>query len=125
VILPNSDVIRLLFLQCLEKQIQRRLIIVVILFCSAVLDHSEHHFQSLFVRRGLMEKIQHKGRVEGNFGFLPKGIVLTGILRCGILNKVADEPEHVGVLADIAKGIVAVAVARLDEVKHLDNIPLL
>lgn len=72
-----------------------------------------------------MEKIQHKGRVEGDFGFLPKGVVLTGVLRRGVLDKVTDKAEHVGVPADIAERVIAVGMARLDEVKHLDNIPLL
>ena len=72
-----------------------------------------------------MEQIQHKGGIKGNFGFLPKGIVLAGVLRRGVLNKVVYQPEHVGVLADIAERVIAVGMARLYEVEHPDDIALL
>ena len=73
-----------------------------------------------------MEKIQHKGAESRAISdFSQKGVVLTGVLRRGVLDKVADKAEHVGVPADIAERIIAVGMARLDEVKHLDNIPLL
>lgn len=124
-VLPHSDVIRLFFLQRLEKQIQRGLEIVVVLFRPAVLDHGEHHFHGLLIGRRLMEKVEHKGRVEGDFGFLPKGIVLAGVLRRGILDEVVYQPEHVGVLADIAERVIAVGMARLDQIEHLDDIALL
>ena len=72
-----------------------------------------------------MEKVKHKGRVEGDFGFFPKGIVLAGVLRRGVLNEVVDQPEYVGVLADIAERVIAVGMARLDQIEHLDDITLL
>ena len=72
-----------------------------------------------------MEKVKHKGGVEGNFGFLPKGIILAGVLRCGVLNEVVDQPEYIGVLADIAERVIAVGMARLDQIEHLDDVALL
>ena len=125
VILPHGNMIRLFFLQRLEKQIQRGLEIVVVLFRPAVLDHGEHHFHGLLIGRRLMEKVKHKGGVEGNFGFLPKGVILACVLRRGALNEVVDQPEHIGVLADIAERVIAVGMARLDQIEHLDDIALL
>ena len=72
-----------------------------------------------------MEQIQHKGGIEGDFGFLPKGIILAGVFRRGVLDKVVYQPEHVGVLADIAEGVIAVGMARFDQIKYLDDIALL
>ena len=72
-----------------------------------------------------MEKVKHKGGVEGNFGFLPKGVILACVLWRGVLNEVVNQPEHVGVLADIAERVIAVGMARLNQIEHLDNIALL
>ena len=72
-----------------------------------------------------MEKVKHKGGVEGDFGFLPKRVILAGVFRRGVLNKVVDQPENIGVLADIPKGVIAVGMARLDQIEHLDNVALL
>ena len=88
VILPHGYMIRLFFLQCLKKQVQRRLIIVVLFFRPAELNHGEHHFHRLLVWRRLMQQIQHESGIKGNFGFLPKGIVLTGVLRRSVLDEV-------------------------------------
>ena len=72
-----------------------------------------------------MEKVKHKGGIEGDFGFLPKGIILAGVLRRGVLNEIVNQPEHVGVFADIAERVIAVGMARLDKIEYLDDIALL
>ena len=50
---------------------------------------------------------------------------MCGVLRCGVLNEIGDQPEHIGVLANIAERVIAVGMTRLNEVEHLDNISLL
>ena len=56
---------------------------------------------------------------------LPKWIIGFGAFRRGVLYEVVDELEHVGVFADIPEGVIAVGMARLDQVEDLDHIALL
>ena len=55
-----------------------------------------------------MEQVQHQGGIKGRFGLFPEWVILAGILWCGVLDKVVDEPEYITVLTDIPKRVVAV-----------------
>mgnify|MGYP007006970910 CR=1 FL=1 len=41
-----------------------------------------------------MEQVQHEGGVQGNFGLLPKGIILLGVLWRGVFDEIVDEPSE-------------------------------
>ena len=58
-------------------------------------------------------------------GFFPKRVRLVGILGRGILDEVVNEAEHIGVFSDVMKGIVAIRVLRVYQVKDTDRIALL
>ena len=117
--------LRLLLLQSLKEQIQRRLVVVTVLPGGSVLYHGEYHLHGLLPGRGLVEQIQHQRRIQGRLGFLPEGVVLAGVFRRGVLDEIAYQPEHIAVLADIAEGIVAVGMGRVYKVEHLYHIALL
>ena len=89
-VLPHGDMIRVFFLQRLKQKIQRGNMIAVALLRRAVLQHGQHHFHCLILRRGLMEKIEHERAVQRRLAFLPKGVVAVGVLRRGIADKVGD-----------------------------------
>ena len=72
-----------------------------------------------------MEQVEHEGGKQGRLGFLPKRVRLVRILGCGILDEVVNEAEHIGVLSDVMKGIVAIRVLRVYHVKDTDRIALL
>ena len=71
-----------------------------------------------------MEKIQHQGTIQRNFGLLPKGIILGCVLGCGVLNEVVNQPEYIGILADIPERIVMVGMAGVNKVKYPDGVPM-
>ena len=113
-VLPNSDMLRLFFLQCFKEKIQRGLEIIVVLFRSTVFDHGQHHFHCLLLRGSFMEKIQHQGTVQRNFRLFPKGIVLCCVLGGSVLDKVIDQPEYIGILTDIPERVVMVGMAGVN-----------
>ena len=116
-VLPHSNMIRLFLLQSFKEQVQRGTVIAVILLGAAVLDHGQKHFQRLFLGRSLMEQIEHEGAVQGNLGFLPKRVVAGCVLRGSVFDEIVNEPEYIGVLSDVAEGIVAVGAGGVNQVE--------
>ena len=71
-----------------------------------------------------MEQIQDKGGVQGDLGLLPKWIVVGSIFRCGVLNQVVHQFHGVFVVLQVWEWVKGVGAVGVNEVKHLDNIPL-
>ena len=125
VVFPNRNVIRFFLFKRLKQQIQRRLVLFVLFFCAPKLNHRQKHLHILFLWRRLVEQIEHEGGKQGRLGFFPKRVRLVGILGRGILDEVVNEAEHIGVFSDVMKGIVAIRVLRVYQVKDTDRISLL
>lgn len=60
--------------QALEQDVQRGLVVVIVLvdFCGGY--HFHHHREVLFFGRGLVQQVQHEGLEQGGFGFFPEGV---------------------------------------------------
>ncbi len=121
-VLPHGNVIGLFFLQRFKEQVKRRLIIVILLSGPSILDHGQQHLHGLFLLRGLMEQVEHKGGKERGLGLLPKWIRLLRVLWRGVFDKVVNEAEHISVLADITEGVVAVGAGRVHQINDADGV---
>ena len=73
-VLLTSDAVGFTHLQALEQDVQRGLVVVIILVDFSSGDHFHHHREVLFFGRGLVQQVQHKGLEQGGFGLLPEGV---------------------------------------------------
>ena len=73
-VLLTSDAVGFTHLQALEQDVQRGLVVVIILVDFSSGDHFHHHREVLFFGRGLVQQVQHKGLEQGGFGFFPEGV---------------------------------------------------
>ena len=73
-ILLTSDAVGFAHLQTLEQDVQRRLIVIIILvdFCGS--DHLHDHREVLFFGRSLVQQVQHEGLEQRRFGLFPEGV---------------------------------------------------
>ena len=60
--------------QALEQDVQRGLVVVIVLVDFSSGDHFHHHREVLFFGRSLVQQVQHKGLQQGGFGFFPEGV---------------------------------------------------
>ena len=67
-VLLTGDAVGLTHFQTLEQDVQRGLVVVVILVDFSGSDHLHHHREVLFFGRGLVQQVQHKGLEQGSFG---------------------------------------------------------
>ena len=124
-ILPHSDMIRLFLPQRLEKQVERRLVLLIVVAHLGVVEHGEHHIHCLFLGRSLVQKIEHERAVQRRLAFLPKRVRLCSVLRRGVFNEVIHQPEHIRVLSDVVEWVVGIGVCKVNEVKNADNVAVL
>ena len=54
--------------QALEQDVQRGLVVVIVLVDFSSGDHFHHHREVLFFRRSLVQQVQHEGLEQGGFG---------------------------------------------------------
>jgi hypothetical protein len=47
-----------------------------------------------------------------------------GVFRGGVADKICDQLQHVGVVADVMERVVAIGAIRVNQVKNLDGVPL-
>ena len=107
-VLPHGNVVRLFFLQGFKEKIERRLIIVIFLLCAAVFNHIQNRFHVLIFGRGFVEQVKHERGVKRRFRFLPEWIICFCTFRRGVFDEIVDQLEHVRILSDVAKRVVAV-----------------
>ena len=67
-VLLTSDAVGFAHFQALEQDVQRGLVVVIVLVDFSGSDHLHHHREVLFFGRGLVQQIQHKGLEKGSFG---------------------------------------------------------
>ena len=68
VVLLTGDAVGFAHFQALEQDVQRGLVVVIILVDFSSGDHFHHHREVLFFRRGLVQQVQHEGLEQGGFG---------------------------------------------------------
>jgi len=73
-VLLTGDAVGLTHFQTLEQDVQRGLVVVVILVDFSGSDHLHYHREVLFFGRGLVQQVQHKGLEQGSFGLFPEGV---------------------------------------------------
>uniref|UniRef100_UPI00402971EA hypothetical protein n=1 Tax=Gemmiger formicilis TaxID=745368 RepID=UPI00402971EA len=73
-VLLTSDAVGFTHFQALEQDVQRGLVVVIVLmdFCGG--NHLHHHREVLFFGRSLVQQVQHEGLQQGGFGFFPEGV---------------------------------------------------
>ena len=73
-VLLTSDAVGFTHLQAIEQDVQRGLVVVIILVDFSSGDHFHHHREVLFFGRGLVQQVQHKGLEQRSFGLFPEGV---------------------------------------------------
>ena len=117
--------VRFFLLQSFKEKVQRGLEIIIVLSGAAVLDHIHDHLKILFFRRGLMEQVQDQGGVQGDFGLLPKRVILLCPFWRGVFDKAVDQLHCVLIVPDVWERVKGVRMAWVDQVKYLDDIAFL
>ena len=110
--------VRIAFLQTVKEHIQRTLIVLVVLTGGSVLNHIHHRFKVLFFLRRFVEQIEDQRTVQCDFRLLPKGIVGHRGLRRGVADDVGNELQHIGIASQIGKGVIAVGLCRVYQIKY-------
>ena len=117
--------IRFFLPQRLEEQIERRLILLIIVAHLGVVEHGEHHIHCLLLGGCLVQKIEHERAVQRRLAFLPKRIGLRSVLWRGVLDEVIHQPEHIRILSDVIERVVCIRVCGINEVKNADDVAAL
>ena len=67
-ILFASNAVGFTHFQALEQDVQRGLVVVIILMDLGRRNHFHDHREVLFFGRGLVQQVQHEGLQQGGFG---------------------------------------------------------
>ena len=73
-ILLTSDAVGFAHFQAFEQDVQRGLVVVIVLVDFGSGDHFHDHREVLFFGRGLVQQVQHKGLQQRRFGLFPEGV---------------------------------------------------
>ena len=120
-ILPNCEVIRLLFLQCLKHEIHRILKGFVILTDLHGVQKLDKRREILLLLRCLIVDISDKGTVQKRFCLRPEFI--TGLaIALGVGNQRSGQLQNVLFTVDILKGIVMHGFFKILNIKYADFI---
>ena len=65
-----------------------------------------------------MEQIQHESLQQCGLGFLPERVCAVGPLGGGVADEIVDEPQHVLIIVDIGKRVVAERTVGVEQVEH-------
>ena len=117
--------IGLFLLQSLKEQIQRTAVAFVLLAHLRIFHHEQHGFKILFLRWRFAHEVEHQGGVQSNLSLLPEGIIAGGVPWGSVLDEIVDELQHILLVPQIAKRVVAIRLAGVDQVKHLHIVALL
>ena len=118
----HGDVVRFPVLQFLEQHVQRRNKVLVLLLDGAVAEHVHDHVEIPLLRRGFIVEVEDQGQQEHLRGVVPEGLLGLGPLRRRIQKQICDQSDNVIVLAQIHKGVIAVASLHVEQVDHLDDV---
>jgi len=67
-VLLTSDAVGFAHFQALEQDVQRGLVVVVVLVDFGGCNHFHDHREVLFLWRGLVQQVQHEGLEQRRFG---------------------------------------------------------
>ena len=111
-----------LIFQLQEQLIQWALELLILLSHLRTGQQVGNHFKVLLIRRSLMEQIKHQGRIQRNFRFFPEGVRVICVFWCSVADQIVHQLQHVGLIADIGEGVIAVRLAGVDQIKYHDLI---
>ena len=105
-----------------KQFIQRGLELLVVLPHLCRTDHFHNHREVLLIGRGLIVEVEHQRQKQHLRRLIPERVLGLTALGRGVLKQVRYQPLNVVVIAQIDKGIVAMAFLHVDEVNHLNVI---
>ena len=70
----TGDAVGFAHFQALEQDVQRGLVVVIVLVDFGGSYHFHHHREVLFFGWGLVQQVQHEGLEQGSFGFFPEWV---------------------------------------------------
>ena len=110
-------------LQRLEQQIQRALVLVVLLHHPRTLQHEHQHFKILLLFGRFAEQVQHQRGIQCDLRLLPKRVIGCALGRRGVFHQVVHQLQHIRLVPNISERIITVRLVRVDQVKYLDVVP--
>ena len=69
-----------------------------------------------------MEQIEHESGIQCNFRFLPEWVRVICVFGGGVADQIVHQLQHVGLVADIGEGVIAIRLAGVDQVEYHDLI---
>ena len=124
-VLLTGDAVRFAHFQALEQDVQRGLVVVIVLVDFGGSNHLHDHREVLFFGRGLVQQLQHEGLKQGCLGLYPERIAALRMRWRGVLNQIFYQSQHFTVIMNIYKWVVTERCSGIYKVKNDDLIPLL
>ena len=116
--------LRIPHFQPFKENIQRGLVCLVVLPDFPGADHLHDHREVLLLRRGLVVQVEDERQQEHSCRLIPERVLALRALRCGVLEEVRHQTLDIVVAAQIHKRVVAMALLHIDEIQHLNVVPL-
>lgn len=123
-VILQGDMLRIPHFQPFKEDIQRGLVCLVVLPDFPGADHLHDHREVLLLRRGLVVQVEDERQQEHSCRLIPERVLTLRALRCGVLEEVRHQTLDIVVAAQIHKRVVAMAFLHVDEIQHLDVVPL-
>jgi len=124
-IILQSNVFRIAGLKSFKQDIKGGSIVLVIFLNLTGTDHLHDHGKVLFLRWSLIVQVEHKGKKQHCCSLIPERILALRSLGSCVLEEVGHKTLNIIVIAQIHKGVVAVALGHVNEIHNADVIALL
>ena len=121
-VLLYGNMVRLVLLQLIEQQIQRRGEIILFFLDLRVRKHLHDHSEVLFLNRRFIQQIEHQGFQQRGLRLFPEGIIGVAALGGGVPDQVRDQLQHVLVVPYVHERVIRVGLREVHEVEHLHDV---
>lgn len=119
-ITPPARVIRAIYRQPLEQQVQWASEALIVFTNLGTVEHLHNHGKVLLFCGRFMIQIKHQGLQQCSFRLFPERIdVASRLWRC-VADQVSHQFENILIITDVAKRVVTERLFHIDQVKHLD-----
>ena len=123
-VILQGDMLRIPHFQPFKENVQRGFVGLVILPDFSGADHLHDHWEVLLLWRGLVVQIKDKRQQKHGRRLIPERVLALRAFRCGVFEEVCHQTLDIVVAAQIHKRVVAMAFLHVDEIQHLDVVPL-